>query len=116
MQEAIAKANTLIEAMGWIRRFRGKTTIIKLGGSVLDDAAVLDHILLDIIFMETVGMRPVLIHGGGKAINRALEKEGIQPRFLHGRRVTDEETLRVVRRVLVGGLNTHLTSRIEELG
>ena len=116
MEEAITKANTLIEAMGWIRRFRGKTTVIKLGGSLLDDEEALHHILLDVIFMETVGMRPVIVHGGGKAINRALAESGIEPNFIRGRRVTDEATLKVVERVLAGDLNVHLTEEIERLG
>ncbi len=116
MQEAIAKADTLIEAMGWIRKFRGKTTVIKLGGSVLDDPDALMHILLDVIFMETVGMKPVVVHGGGKAINRALAEANIEPRFIQGRRVTDDATLSVVERVLAGELNRHLTDEIERLG
>ena len=100
MDEAIGKANTLIEAMGWIRRFRGKTTVIKLGGRLLDDESALMHILLDVIFMESVGMKPVIVHGGGKAINRALAEAGIEAHFVRGRRVTDEATLEVVQRVL----------------
>ncbi|MCG8649198.1 MAG: acetylglutamate kinase [Pirellulales bacterium] len=116
MDDAIAKANTLIEAMGWIRQFRGKTTVIKLGGSVLDDQEALMHILLDVIFMESVGMKPVLVHGGGKAINRAMAEAGIEPNFIRGRRVTDEKTLNVVRKVLAGELNTFLTNEIERLG
>lgn len=116
MEEAIKKANTLIEAMGWIRRFRGKTTVIKLGGSVLDDDTALHHILLDVIFMESVGLRPVLVHGGGKAINRALAEAGIEPQFVQGRRVTDAATREVVRRVLAGELNEFLTQEIEKLG
>lgn len=116
MDEAIAKANVLIEAMGWIRRFRGKTTVIKLGGSVLDDADALRHILLDVIFLETVGLRPVVVHGGGKAINRALAEEKIEPQFIRGRRVTDAATLKVVERVLATELNTDLTEQIEQLG
>ncbi len=116
MQEAIGKADTLIEAMGWIRRFRGKTTVIKLGGSILEDEDALMHILLDVIFMETVGMRPVVVHGGGKAINRALAQAGVEPHFVHGRRVTDEATLEVVKRVLAGEVNVFLTEEIERLG
>ncbi|WP_164100584.1 acetylglutamate kinase [Candidatus Laterigemmans baculatus] len=116
MDEAIAKANVLIEAMGWIRRFRGKTTVIKLGGSVLDDAEALRHILLDVIFLETVGLHPVVVHGGGKAINRALAEEQIEPQFIRGRRVTDAATLKVVERVLATELNAALTAEIEALG
>ncbi|MFK8112619.1 MAG: acetylglutamate kinase, partial [Rubripirellula sp.] len=116
MEEAITKANTLIEAMGWIRRFRGKTTVIKLGGSVVDDEEALMHILLDVIFMESVGMKPVLVHGGGKAITRALKEAGIEAKFIRGRRVTDEPTLQVVEKVLAGSLNVFLTEEIERLG
>lgn len=116
VDEAIGKANTLIEAMGWIRRFRGKTTVIKLGGSLLDDETALMHILLDVIFMETVGMKPVIVHGGGKAINRALAESGVEPNFIRGRRVTDAATLDVVQRVLAGQLNVFLTEEIERLG
>ena len=116
VDQAIAKADTLIEAMGWIRRFRGKTTVIKLGGSVLDDEEAMRHILLDVIFMETVGMRPVLVHGGGKAINRALAETGTEPHFVRGRRVTDSQTLATVERVLAGELNVYLTEEIERLG
>ncbi len=116
VDEAIAKADTLIEAMGWIRRFRGKTTVIKLGGSVLDDEEALSHILLDVIFMETVGLRPVIVHGGGKAINRALAESGIQPNFIRGRRYTDEATLRIVEATLAGDLNRFITTELERLG
>ena len=116
MDEAISKADTLIEAMGWIRRFRGKTTVIKLGGSLLDDQEAMMHLLLDVIFMESVGMKPVIVHGGGKAINRALAEAGIEPNFVRGRRVTDEATLNVVESVLAGDLNVRLTEEMERLG
>lgn len=116
MQEAIEKADTLLEAMGWIRRFRGKTTVIKLGGSLLEDPDARRHILLDVIFMETVGMRPVIVHGGGKAINEAVRAAGIEPQFIRGRRVTDPATLEIVRKVLAGDLNRQLTQEIEHLG
>ena len=116
MDEAISKADTLIEAMGWIRRFRGKTTVIKLGGSLLDDQEAMMHLLLDVIFMESVGMKPVIVHGGGKAINRALAEAGIEPNFVRGRRVTDQATLEVVESVLAGDLNVQLTEEMERLG
>jgi acetylglutamate kinase len=116
VNEAIAKADTLIEAMGWIRRFRGKTTVIKLGGSLLEDEVALKHILLDIIFMETVGMRPVVVHGGGPSINRAMDEAKLQPTWIKGRRVTDAATLEIVERVLGYELNNFLASEIERLG
>ena len=116
MQEAIRKADTLIEALGWIRQFRGKTTVIKLGGSLMQDADALRHVLLDIVFMETVGMRPVIVHGGGAAISAALEAQGIETHFVHGRRYTDQQTLEVVEQVLAVEINKELALQIEELG
>ena len=116
MQEAIAKADTLIEALGWIRRFRGKITVIKLGGSVMEKEDALRHVLIDIVFMETVGMRPVVVHGGGAAISRAMDEAKIEPRFIHGRRYTDEATLEIVERVLATETNEGLARRIEENG
>jgi len=117
LQEAIEKADTLIEALGWIRRFRDKITVIKLGGSVMEDEQdTLLHVLLDIVFMESVGMRPVLIHGGGAAISRAMDEAGITPRFIQGRRYTDDRSLAIVERVLTQQINERLTRRVEELG
>ena len=116
MEEAIQKADVLIEALQWIRQFRGKTTVIKLGGSVMEDDRAMIHLLLDIVFMETVGMRPVLVHGGGPSINRAMAEAGLQPRFVQGRRYTDADTLAIVERVLAGEVNEFLVHRIEELG
>lgn len=116
MNQAIAKADTLIEAMGWIRRFRGKTTVIKLGGSLLEDREALHHLLLDVVFMETVGLRPVVVHGGGKAITQAMSEAGIAAQFIRGRRVTDEPSLEVVEQVLAGKLNVEITEMIERLG
>ena len=114
--EAIAKADTLIEAMGWIRQFRGKTTVIKLGGSLLEDTDAVRHLLLDVIFMETVGMKPVIVHGGGPSINRAMDQAGIQPQWIKGRRVTDEKTLAIVEQALAGEVTSFLTNEIERLG
>ena len=116
MQTAIQKADVLIEALGWIQQFRGKVTVIKLGGSVMEDSDALRHLLIDIVFMETVGMRPVVVHGGGQAISRAMDEAGLEPEFVQGRRVTDEATLEIVERVLAREVNTNLASRIEEYG
>lgn len=116
VQEAIEKADLLIEAMGWIRRFRDKITVIKLGGSVMEDEESLRHLLVDIVFMETVGMRPIVVHGGGAAITRAMAEAKIEPRFIQGRRYTDDATLAIVERVLAGEINEMLAARIEEYG
>ena len=116
MIEAIQKADVLIEAMGWIRQFRDKITVIKLGGSVMEDPDALRHLLVDIVFMETVGMKPIVVHGGGAAISRAMAEAQIEPRFIHGRRYTDEATLEIVERVLAGEINESLANNIEEFG
>ncbi len=116
MEEAIQKADVLIEALQWIRQFRGKITVIKLGGSVMEDDRAMIHLLLDVVFMETVGMRPVVVHGGGAAISRAMAEAGLQPRFVQGRRYTDAATLAIVEKVLAGEVNERLARRIEELG
>jgi acetylglutamate kinase len=116
LKDAIAKADTLIEALAWIRRFRDKITVIKLGGSFMDDEDALRHVLLDIVFLESVGMRPVVVHGGGKAINRGMDEAGIQPRFIQGRRVTDDATLAIVERVLAEETNEKLAQLIEKFG
>jgi acetylglutamate kinase len=114
--EAIQKADTLIEALGWIRRFRDKITVIKLGGSVMEHENALRHVLLDIVFMETVGMRPVVVHGGGAAIDRAMDAAGLVPKKIKGRRVTDDATLKIVEQVLAYETNEKLAGQIEELG
>jgi acetylglutamate kinase len=116
LEEAMQKADVLIEALTWIRQFRGKTTVIKLGGSVMENDRAMIHLMLDIVFMETVGMRPVVVHGGGAAITRAMADAGLQPRFVQGRRYTDDATLQIVERVLAGEVNEQLARRINELG
>jgi acetylglutamate kinase len=114
--EAIYKADVLIEALGWIRRFRDKITVIKLGGSIMEQENALRHVLLDIVFMETVGMRPVVVHGGGAAIDRAMDAAGLVPKKIKGRRYTDDDTLRIVEDVLAGQINEGIARQIEELG
>ncbi len=116
MEDAIQKADILIEALRWIREFRGKITVIKLGGSVMEDRWALNHLLLDVVFMETVHMRPVIVHGGGAAISRAMAEANIEPRFVQGRRYTDDATLSIVERVLAGEVNESIARKINELG
>jgi acetylglutamate kinase len=115
-QKAIQKADTLIEALGWIRKFRDTTTVIKLGGSVVEHPDSLRHLLLDIVFLSTLGMRIVVVHGGGKAISRAMDEAGIEPKWVQGRRYTDDATLAIVERVLATELNHELVARLEEFG
>ncbi len=115
-EQAILKADTLIEALGWIRKFRDTTTVIKLGGSVVEHPDSLRHLLLDIVFMSTLGMRVVVVHGGGKAISRAMDAAGIQARFVQGRRYTDSKTLEIVEQVLAQEVNHDLVDKIEEFG
>src|SRR5438876_8073391 len=100
MNDAIRKADVLIEALSYIRNFRDRLTVIKLGGSAMEDPDGLRAMLQDVVFMETVGMWPVLVHGGGNAIDRAMAAAGLKPRKVRGRRYTDDETLAVVLRVL----------------
>lgn len=116
MDEVLKKTDVLLEAMGWIRRFRGRQVVIKLGGSALENAEHVRHILTDAIFMEMVRMQPVIVHGGGKAINAAMKSSGLQPHFVQGRRFTDADTLDIVARVLAGEICTDLVSQVNALG
>jgi acetylglutamate kinase len=116
MQEAIAKAQTLIEAMGYIQRFNDKIVVVKMGGSIMDDEKALTEVLSDVVFMNTVGMRPVIVHGGGKAISSAMEKRGLEVQFVQGRRYTDQRTLTVVEHVLCNEINRHIEATIQALG
>ena len=116
VHQAIQKANTLIEALGWIREFRDKTTVIKLGGSMLSNEDAIRHILLDILFMESVGMRPVVVHGAGSRISAAMKETGLEPRFVAGRRYTDQPTLEIVERVLSQQTNSELATIFDKIG
>lgn len=116
MEEAIAKAGALIEAMEYIRRFRGRIVVVKLGGSVLDDAGLRRKLLTDVAFMATVGIRPIIVHGGGKAITRAMSEAGLEPVWIQGRRYTDKRTLAIAEHTLVHKVNTPICKALGELG
>ncbi len=116
MEQAITKANTLIEALGYIQRFAGKVVVIKMGGSIMDNDEALKNMLTDVVFLNTVGMRPVIVHGGGKAISGAMEQRGLEVQFVQGRRYTDQRTLTVVEHVLCNEVNRGLVDKIESLG
>jgi acetylglutamate kinase len=116
MDDAIRKADVLIEALSYIRTFRDRLTVIKLGGSAMEDSDILQATLQDVVFMETVGMRPILVHGGGKPIDRAMAAAGLQPKKIQGRRYTDDDTLAIVVRVLLQEINADIVRRIRDLG
>jgi acetylglutamate kinase len=116
VQEAIAKADALIEAMEYIRKFRRRIVVVKLGGSVLDDEELQKKLLADVAFMSTVGMLPIIVHGGGKAITRAMNEAGIEPVWVQGRRYTDERTLAIAEYTLIHKTNTPICQTLKELG
>jgi len=118
LQDLIAKASTLLEALPYLQRFRGETFVIKYGGSFMDspEPSVRSGVARDIVFLEAAGINPVVVHGGGKAITRAMEQAGLQARFVQGQRVTDEATVRVVDQVLSREINPEIVRTIQELG
>lgn len=116
MEQAITKASALAEALPYIQRFHKKEVVVKIGGSIMDDETALSNILTDIVFMNYVGMQPVLVHGGGKAINAAMEKAGLQPQWVQGRRYTDERTLAIAEHVLCNDINRFIVNFIQSQG
>jgi acetylglutamate kinase len=118
MQDLIAKAATLLEALPYIQRFSGATFVIKYGGSFMDspDAETRQGVARDIVFLEAVEIDPVVVHGGGKAISRAMERAGLKPRFVQGMRVTDEAAVGIVDEVLSREINPDVVATINALG
>ena len=118
MQDLIAKATTLLEALPYIQKFNGATFVIKYGGSFMDspEPEVRDGVARDVVFLEAVEVNPVVVHGGGKAITRAMEKAGLKPNFIQGQRVTEESTVRIVDEVLSREINPQIVSTINSLG
>lgn len=116
VQASIDKANVLIEALPYIKAFAGKTVVIKYGGAAMSDDGLKRSVVLDIILMRYVGMHPVVVHGGGPEITRAMELAGLKPTFVGGLRVTDQETMRIVEMVLVGQINQELVALINQHG
>ena len=118
MQNLIDKAATLLEALPYIQRFRSQTFVVKYGGSFMDspDAEVRSGVARDVVFLEAVGINPVVVHGGGKAITRALETSGLKTEFIQGQRVTTEESVQVVERVLSRAINPEIVEMINRLG
>lgn len=115
-EEAALRVRILSEALPYIQQFAGRTVVIKYGGAAMKDSQLKDKVIRDIVFMASVGMRPVVIHGGGPEINSWLDKLGIEPKFKDGLRVTDAPTMDVVEMVLVGRVNKELVSLINQAG
>ena len=116
MEKAIKRAQILSEALPYIRTFSGKTVVVKFGGSAMEERDVKRAIVEDIALMRYVGMKPVVIHGGGKAISHLMERLGIKPEFLEGNRVTDEPTMEVVEMVLAGKTNKEIVALLNSCG
>lgn len=118
MENLIAKAATLLEALPYIQRFRSETFVVKYGGSFMDspDQAVRMGVARDIVFLEAVGINPIVVHGGGKAITRAMDAAGLRAEFIQGMRVTDESAVQVVERVLSQEINPEIVQMINNLG
>ncbi len=111
-----SKARTLIEALPYIKKFSGKTVVIKYGGHAMVDEGLKRNFALDIILMKYVGIHPVVVHGGGPQISNIMNRMGIEPTFVEGQRVTDDETMSVVEMVLVGTVNKDIVGLINRLG
>jgi acetylglutamate kinase len=116
LKTAIKKAGVLIEALPYIQSFHNKIVVVKFGGSAMDVGGDLSNLLTSLVFMSQVGMRPVLVHGGGPMISAEMKRRGKEPVFVKGRRVTDEETLEIAESVLIEKVNRLLVESIWKLG
>lgn len=116
MQHLIEKANTLMEALPYIRRFAGKTFVIKYGGHAMSDERLKASFALDVIMLKSLGINTVIVHGGGPQINETLKRYGIVSEFVRGMRVTDSETMAVVEMVLVGQVNKEVVGYLNQHG
>jgi acetylglutamate kinase len=116
IDERIERAQVLVEALPYIQRFSGHVLVIKLGGAVEASDAGIDSVLQDVVLLRFVGMRPVLVHGGGAAITAWQQRMGIEPRFVNGLRVTDAQTMEIVKMVLTGKVGPDIVTRLHALG
>src|ERR1700675_1202609 len=110
------RAEILMEALPYIREFRGKTVVIKYGGSAMEQAELKQSFALDVILLHFVGINPVIVHGGGPQIGALMKRLGKEPRFVGGMRVTDQETVEIVEMGLVGKINTEIVGLINHHG
>jgi len=112
MQEQIDKAAVLVEALPYMQKFRGKTFLIKVGGSAMEDQDLVRKLMRDIVFMEVAGINPVLVHGGGKAISKAMNDAGLEAKFINGLRYTSEEAISIVEQTLSNEVNPALVEKL----
>lgn len=116
MEQGLGKARVLVEALPYIQKFAGKTVVIKYGGHAMVDPVLKESVIMDVLLLHSVGIRPVLVHGGGPEINSMLKKVGIESQFVRGLRVTDAQTLEIAQMVLLGKLNTEIVSLLNRFG
>src|SRR5512135_684387 len=116
MANSVDKANVLVEALPYIRRFYGKTVVIKYGGSTMEEERMKRSFALDVVLLKYIGIHPVVVHGGGPQIGEMLTKIGKKSQFVEGMRVTDRETMDVVEMVLVGKVNKEIVNLINQQG
>ena len=112
----IQKANTLVEALPYIREYYGKFVVVKYGGNAMNDRHIIHTILQDVAALKMVGVYPIVVHGGGPEINHMLERVGIKSKFVNGLRVTDAETMEIVQMILCGKVNKNVTSELSAMG
>lgn len=111
-----ARAESLIEALPYIQRFRGQTFVVKYGGAAMEEDQIVDRFLRDLVFLEAVGINPVLVHGGGKAITARMREAGLKPQFVNGLRVTDETSISIVEETLDKDINPKIVETIVKFG
>lgn len=111
-----ARSETLIEALPFIQKFRGQTFVIKYGGAAMEEEQIVERFLRDVVFLEAVGINPVLVHGGGKAITARMREAGLKAQFVNGLRVTDAQSITIVEQTLDGVINPHIVDVINQYG
>jgi len=114
LDQSISKAATLIEALPYLQSFRGKTFLIKMGGSAMDDPELVKQVMRDVVFLEVAGINPIVVHGGGKAISAAMAEAGLEATFIGGFRVTSPEAVNIVEKTLSDTINPGLVNMIRE--
>src|SRR5271156_6622987 len=111
-----SKADTLLEALPYFQEFRGRTVVVKYGGAAMENPDLVESVMRDIVFLEAVGLNPVVVHGGGNAITAAMRQENLTARFVDGFRITDEAAIKIIDRVLTEVIGPSLADKIRELG